>query len=452
MRPLAYNIDFELAVMILLLMLSGYLYRHFNGNSKNNIALRRAAHVEALLIFFDILATITVTYADVIPIAINYIINVLYYSCIGLSTFCVLLFIESFSPEDKDYTRFNRINMIFYAIYVAINVIGIWTGWVFSIDNNRAFLFGPIHNIVYVYPGILIIECLIIFIIMSHTMERVQNISIILLLIFSGLGATMQLYLFPDILLANVTPGLALFICLFTVVSPNYQELTTKKNELEKAKSELEQQVIERTAESRAKQKRDSEMADEMIEAMKTMIDDSNTNRENHSENVSRLSVLIAKEMGFSKAEREKLYSMAVVHDIGIIGIDEEVALKTGIYTPEERKEMQRHPLIGEQILKPITEMPELAVAARSHHERYDGKGYPDHLKGDEIPIFARIICVADSYDAMTEKRPYREVFTKEHVKSEFQRCAGKQYDPRVVRALIHVMDKNEYTPAGEDL
>jgi len=393
MRPLAYNIDFELAVMILLLMLSGYLYRHFNGNSKNNIALRRAAHVEALLIFFDILATITVTYADVIPIAINYIINVLYYSCIGLSTFCVLLFIESFSPEDKDYTRFNRINMIFYAIYVAINVIGIWTGWVFSIDNNGAFLFGPIHNIVYVYPGILIIECLIIFIIMSHTMGRVQNISIILLLIFSGLGAAFQLYLFPDILLANVTPGLALFICLFTVVSPNYQELTTKKNELEKAKSELEQQVIERTAESRAKQKRDSEMADEMIEAM-----------------------------------------------------------KTGIYTPEERKEMQRHPLIGEQILKPITEMPELAVAARSHHERYDGKGYPDHLKGDEIPIFARIICVADSYDAMTEKRPYREVFTKEHVKNEFQRCAGKQYDPRVVRALIHVMDKNEYTPAGEDL
>lgn len=393
MRPLAYNIDFELAVMILLLMLSGYLYRHYNGNSKNNIALRRAAHVEALLIFFDILATITVTYADVIPIAINYIINVLYYSCIGLSTFCVLLFIESFSPEDKDYTRFNRINMIFYAIYVAINVIGIWTGWVFSIDNNGAFLFGPIHNIVYVYPGILIIECLIIFIIMSHTMGRVQNISIILLLIFSGLGAAFQLYLFPDILLANVTPGLALFICLFTVVSPNYQELTTKKNELEKAKSELEQQVIERTAESRAKQKRDSEMADEMIEA-----------------------------------------------------------LKTGIYTPEERKEMQRHPLIGEQILKPITEMPELAVAARSHHERYDGKGYPDHLKGDEIPIFARIICVADSYDAMTEKRPYREVFTKEHVKSEFQRCAGKQYDPRVVRALIHVMDKNEYTPAGEDL
>lgn len=393
MRPLAYNIDFELAVMILLLMLSGYLYRHYNGNSKNNIALRRAAHVEALLIFFDILATITVTYADVIPIAINYIINVLYYSCIGLSTFCVLLFIESFSPEDKDYTRFNRINMIFYAIYVAINVIGIWTGWVFSIDNNGAFLFGPIHNIVYVYPGILIIECLIIFIIMSHTMGRVQNISIILLLIFSGLGAAFQLYLFPDILLANVTPGLALFICLFTVVSPNYQELTTKKNELEKAKSELEQQVIERTAESRAKQKRDSEMADEMIEAM-----------------------------------------------------------KTGIYTPEERKEMQRHPLIGEQILKPITEMPELAVAARSHHERYDGKGYPDHLKGDEIPIFARIICVADSYDAMTEKRPYREVFTKEHVKNEFQRCAGKQYDPKVVRALIHVMDKNEYTPAGEDL
>lgn len=393
MRPLAYNIDFELAVMILLLMLSGYLYRHYNGNSKNNIALRRAAHVEALLIFFDILATITVTYADVIPIAINYIINVLYYSCIGLSTFCVLLFIESFSPEDKDYTRFNRINMIFYAIYVAINVIGIWTGWVFSIDNNGAFLFGPIHNIVYVYPGILIIECLIIFIIMSHTMGRVQNISIILLLIFSGLGAAFQLYLFPDILLANVTPGLALFICLFTVVSPNYQELTTKKNELEKAKSELEQQVIERTAESRAKQKRDSEMADEMIEAM-----------------------------------------------------------KTGIYTPEERKEMQRHPLIGEQILKPITEMPELAVAARSHHERYDGKGYPDHLKGDEISIFARIICVADSYDAMTEKRPYREVFTKEHVKNEFQRCAGKQYDPKVVRALIHVMDKNEYTPAGEDL
>lgn len=450
MRPLAYNINYELAVMILLIILSGYLTRHYNGNSKNNISLRRAAHVEAMLILYDIIATITLTYIDVLPVAINYITNTVYYSCIGLSAICVMLFVESFSPEEKDYTLFNKINLFFYGVYVAINVIGIWTGWIFHIED-RVFLHGPLYNLVYIYPGIVLVEDIVIFILMHASMSRNQRIVLVLLLIFSCIGAGVQIFILPNYLFANVTPGLALFVCLFAVVSPNYQELTTKKNELELAKTELEKQVVERTAETREKQKRDSELADEMIEAMKTMIDDSNTNRENHSENVSRLSVLIGKEMGLSKSEQEKLYSMAVVHDIGIIGIDEEVALKNGLYTPEERAEMQRHPLIGEQILKSITEMPELAVAARSHHERFDGKGYPDHLKGDEIPIYARIICVADSYDAMTEKRPYREVFTKEHVKSEFQRCAGKQYDPKVVRALIHVMDKNLYTPAGED-
>lgn len=449
MRPLLYNIDYEAASLIFLIILSFYLKKHYYDSMRINKALRRVAHAEEILITLDIISTITLTYIEFVPLQVNYILNAAYYSLLGMATFCTMLFIESFAPERINFKKFNKINLIIYSIYVAINIIGVFTRWVFYIEDYK-FLHGPLYLIVYIYPGVLILEGIIIFIIHSSEMKKVQRTVIVCLLIFSAVGPALKLFFFPNYLLSNVSPALALFACLFTVVSPNYHELTEKKKELEIARTSLEKQVIERTAKAREKESRSSELADEIIEAMKTMIDESNTNRENHSDNVSRLSVLIAKEMGLSKANQKKLYSMAVVHDIGIIGIDEEVALKIGKYTDAERKEMQRHTEIGEEILKSVTEMPELAVMARSHHERYDGKGYPDHLKGNEIPLFARIIAVADSYDAMTERRPYREVFTKEHVIEEFKRCSGKQYDPKIVRALLHVLEKNEYTPAGE--
>lgn len=447
MRELCYNIDYEFATYVLLIILSFYLRVHYYGKAKANNGLMNLVTAEGNLILLDIISTITLTYYDKVPLLLNYIINTAYYVFIGLPPLFLILFIEDLGGEERNFHIINNINKIVYLIYAAVIIISEITGHLIIIKAGEV-LKGNMHILVYLYPGSVILECLVIFIFIRSSLYRLQKTVIILLLVFSGLGGLMQMLFFPKVLLSNSTPALALFMCLFIVVSPDYNSLVAKRKELEEAKTNLEHEVIERTAKEREKEKKSASLVDEIIEAIKTMIDDSNTNRENHSENVSRLSVLIAKEMGFSKAEQKKIYRMAVVHDIGIIGIDEDVALKNGKYTDAERLEMQRHPVIGEEILKSITELPELAETVRSHHERFDGLGYPDHLKGKQIPIYSRIISVADSYDAMTENRPYRQVFSDEQLKQEFSRCSGKQYDPKVVRALFHVLEKNLYTPA----
>ena len=134
---------------------------------------------------------------------------------------------------------------------------------------------------------------------------------------------------------------------------------------------------------------------------------------------------------------------MGLLHDVGKIGVPDEVINKQAKLTEEEFELIKRHPVVGSQILKNIREMPELATGARWHHERYDGKGYPDGLVGDSIPEAARIIAVADAYDAMTSYRSYRDVMPQDKVREEFKRCSGTQFDPRFADIMIKMIDED---------
>lgn len=159
-----------------------------------------------------------------------------------------------------------------------------------------------------------------------------------------------------------------------------------------------------------------------------------------HSDRVSRLAVEVAKELGMSYGEIEAVQVAAILHDIGKIGIADAVLRKTGRYTEAEFVEMARHPVIGERIAANAIPAVEVARAIRHHHERYDGRGYPDGLRGDEIPLGARIITVCDAFDAMTSLRPYRRRLTVEQAVAELKRHAGTQFDPRVVEAFLRVV------------
>ncbi len=132
-----------------------------------------------------------------------------------------------------------------------------------------------------------------------------------------------------------------------------------------------------------------------------------------------------------------------MLHDIGKIAIDEKILNKPGRLSIEEWNEIKRHPEIGYRILSSVNDMAELAEFVLAHHERWDGKGYPKGLKGEEIPLQARIIMVADSYDAMTSERTYRKPLTEEAGMEELRENAGTQFDPEIVRVFIEkVMQK----------
>ena len=134
---------------------------------------------------------------------------------------------------------------------------------------------------------------------------------------------------------------------------------------------------------------------------------------------------------------------MGLLHDIGKIGIPDHIINKTGDLSDEEFNVIKSHTKIGAEILKNITEMPNLYFGARWHHERYDGKGYPDNLKGDEIPLEARIIAVADCYDAMSSKRSYRDILPQMVVREEMEKSKRTQLDPYLVNIMLEMIDSD---------
>ena len=189
---------------------------------------------------------------------------------------------------------------------------------------------------------------------------------------------------------------------------------------------------------------KEKKLLEQMTMAFAHAIDEKDSYTGGHSERVAAYSMLIADRMGMKHSRARKIYQMALLHDIGKIGIDDAILRKPSRLTDEEFEAIKKHTLKGSEILGEITEMPELATGARWHHERYDGKGYPDGLKGDEIPIEARIICVADSYDAMTSDRSYRKNLSQEKVRSEIAANIGIQFDPLAAKCMLDIIDDDK--------
>jgi len=160
---------------------------------------------------------------------------------------------------------------------------------------------------------------------------------------------------------------------------------------------------------------------------------------EGHSVRVAAYSEAIGKQLGLPARTLDMIHRSCLVHDIGKIAVDETILQKGGQLNTREREKMDMHPLIGESILRPIALLHPLLPGVRSHHEHFDGSGYPDQLKGEAIPIEARVMAVADAFDAMTSNRPYRPAMPEEEALQELRRHAGSHFDPHVVAAFEEI-------------
>jgi putative two-component system response regulator len=166
-----------------------------------------------------------------------------------------------------------------------------------------------------------------------------------------------------------------------------------------------------------------------------------------HSERVADYSREIARRYGYDEARQEEIYIMGLLHDVGKVGVSEAILNKPARLTDEEYYMIKQHPVMGAEILSTVSEIPKLVTGARWHHERYDGKGYPDGLKGEDIPEEARIIAVADAYDAMTSKRSYRDKITQARVVEEIENGMGTQFDEKFARIMLEMIaEDTEYT------
>jgi len=189
----------------------------------------------------------------------------------------------------------------------------------------------------------------------------------------------------------------------------------------------------------------------ESLQAIARTIDAKDEYTNGHSIRVSYYSKLIAENMGMEQDETENIYYIALLHDIGKIAIPDSILNKPGRLTEEEFKVMKSHTTRGAEILKGISTIPQIIEGAKSHHEKYDGSGYPEGLKGEDIPLVARIICCADCFDAMASKRVYKEPFSLEVIIGEFERCSGTQFDPQIAKIVIGMISTGKLKPYSAD-
>ena len=193
------------------------------------------------------------------------------------------------------------------------------------------------------------------------------------------------------------------------------------------------------------RQQRDKQLLRELVEAFARVIDMKDAYTQGHSTRVAKYTEMLSRELGYDEETIEKYYNIALMHDIGKIGIPDVVLNKPGKLSDEEFSLIKSHTVKGYSALKTTSLMPEIAVGAESHHERPDGKGYPQGLTGDKIPRVAQIIAVADCFDAMYSNRPYRGRMNFEKVVSIIKEASGTQLTPDVVDAFLRLVEKGEF-------
>lgn len=192
---------------------------------------------------------------------------------------------------------------------------------------------------------------------------------------------------------------------------------------------------------------RNRQLTRQIIQALSSTVDAKDHYTRGHSARVGKYAKEIARRLGKSEQEQEEIYYMGLLHDIGKIGVSGSIIRKDSRLEDDEFAKIKEHPITGYNILKTISALASLATGARWHHEHYDGSGYPDGLKGTNIPEGARIIAVADAYDAMTSKRSYTQIRPQAEVRAEIEKGKGKQFDPIIADIMIQMIDEDkDYT------
>jgi len=185
------------------------------------------------------------------------------------------------------------------------------------------------------------------------------------------------------------------------------------------------------------------ELTDQIIFALSNAVEAKDRYTNGHSQRVAGYALQIVKRMGFDERQQRQAYCAGMLHDVGKIRVSDAIINKVGGLDDAEYEEIKLHTLAGYYILKEIAAISDFAIGARWHHERYDGKGYPNGLSGENIPWIARVIGVADAYDAMTSNRSYRQILPQEQVKEELMKGMGRQFDPEIAKAMLAMIEED---------
>ena len=344
--------------------------------------------------------------------------------------FMPIMIIMAFNNYLKDFLKSEKIKIVFWILIFGILslIISQFTGMYYRFDEN-GYQRGEGYILCYIYPLLATIMQLVIVVRNKKNIRKKILYPMILFIVLPIVVSIAHIFT-KGISLVNLTVVLmnVLLYC-FSIVDTNKQLEEARKKELE---------IL------REKEKINHEMVEQITSALVEAVDAKDSYTQGHSRRVSEYSFMIAQRAGKDAQECNEIKFIGLLHDVGKIGIPSAIINKTGKLNEEEFQIMKKHPIIGRDILDKITIDTNLRVGACFHHERYDGRGYPFGLKGNEIPEIARIIAVADAYDAMSSKRSYRDSLNQNKVREELVKGLGKQFDPFFGQIMIDILDEDK--------
>lgn len=279
----------------------------------------------------------------------------------------------------------------------------------------------------------------------------------IIVSLLAGVGVAVASYMrgLDERYVKNIIPETIIvysLLIVFSIVSNIVISiLVHERNQLLEAEKKAEKvkfvdTLNEKNRELTEEKQRLTTLTKQAIMALSNAVEMNDKYTKGHSMRVAEYSFMLGRKLDLSEAELEELYYAGLLHDVGKIGIDTKIINKDGRLTDEEFEVLRTHPMKGHLLLSEMSksiQFKNLAVGARWHHERIDGRGYPDGLPGDKIPLFARIISVADSYDAMTSMRSYRSTMPQNLVRAEIEKGLGTQFDEKIGRLMIAMIDED---------
>ena len=345
-----------------------------------------------------------------------------------------LYLIDLFTHEGKLSVipkRLKAVKLLALAGMVLV-VISQFTGLYYTFDESNYYHRAPGFILCYAIPFTILLLQMSVAIQYHKRLSRNIGLSLLLFFGISIAASVLQVFLY-GISLNNISIALcAALLYIFALRDLNREVARSRKLEIAHYKDERKKEHL---------------LFEQTAEALATAIDAKDPYTHGHSARVAMYATQIAREAGLSEEECEQVYFASLLHDVGKIGVPSAVINKPGRLTDEEFALIKQHPVTGNQILSSIQQSPYLSIGAHYHHERYDGRGYPEGLKGTDIPKIARIIGVADAYDAMTSKRSYRDPIPQQTVREEIMKGAGTQFDPEYAKVMLHLIDLDmEYT------
>lgn len=389
---------FFISAFTMLLLVSDWLFQKYNGNIREVYYF--IGRISKFSVYFQFLLII----------------------------FCFNQYLKDlFTNEGKTKDIPLLVKYVDYIIIIGILTLAIsqFTGLYYTYDNNT-YKRADGFIIAYVFPIMSLMFQMCAILTFKDKIRKQLVIPIFLFTAMPLIAAIAQFYLHQVSLTSITIVSMVILLYCFSIMDTNRMLEDAHEQEV-KFLLEKQESIRQMTIQT----------ALTLVEA----IDAKDPYTRGHSKRVADYSVMLAKKIGKSKEEIQQIYFIALLHDVGKIGVPDTIINKKGRLTDEEEEIMKEHPLIGEDILSRITTSPELKIGAAYHHERFDGNGYPYKLKGEEIPEIARLIAVADTYDAMASRRSYRDILPQDVVRAEIEKGINTQFDPVYAKLMLEIID-----------